>query len=321
MDNSSDSKAPSAWRELAIPLAPGPLSPLLRLAHVSGTPTHASHNAQVRTILDFELVLLLSGSGWIWSDDQGGSVAMWPGDVAFLPPHYRHGWGNEVGWHIAVHFDLHADVKLAARENLKTTPKVVKPRPLDFVPRFTLTVPAPAGATPERLTFPLITTVRNPGLWREKLEPLTLLYSRRVHGSLHAQLLFAEVMGWALRTLAEDAQHAAGAPEPEHPRILSLLRELETNPVARPSVSELASRAHMGLTAFREAFHRATGRSPRTYMEERRVERAARRLIESDRKIIEIAEAEGFDDPYHFSRVFKRVMGSSPRAYRRTSQG
>jgi len=90
-----------------------------------------------------------------------------------------------------------------------------------------------------------------------KTRALTLLYSRRVENSLDGQLLFAETLGWALRTLAEDAQAAAGAPEPAHPRILALLREFETDPVARPSVSELAARAHMGLTAFREAFHRA----------------------------------------------------------------
>ena len=308
------------WHEQSIPLPAGPLSPWLRLAHVAGSGRPGSHEASVRTILDFEIVLLTSGSGWVWSDDHGGSVAMKPGDVAFFPPHYRHGWGHETGWHIAVHFDLHANPKLFARENLKSTPKVVKPNPLDFIPRFALTLPGTSG-TLEKLIFPLVTTVRAPGLWREKLEPLTLLYSRRVENSLDGQLLFAETLGWALRTLAEDAQAAAGAPEPAHPRILALLREFETDPVARPSVSELAARAHMGLTAFREAFHRATGRSPRTYMEERRVERAARQLIESNRKIVEIAETEGFDDPYHFSRVFKRVMGASPRAYRRKSRG
>ena len=72
----------------------------------------------------------------------------------------------------------------------------------------------------------------------------------------------------------------------------------------------------MGETAFRAAFRRVTGRSPRAYIEARRIEHAARALIDTDRSVTQIAAAEGYDDPYHFSRVFKRVTSQSPRAYR-----
>jgi AraC-like DNA-binding protein len=72
----------------------------------------------------------------------------------------------------------------------------------------------------------------------------------------------------------------------------------------------------MGITAFRAAFEQTMGRPPHKYFEERRIERAARALVETDHKIVKVAEAEGYDDPYHFSRVFVRVMGVSPRAYR-----
>ncbi|HYF51094.1 MAG TPA: helix-turn-helix transcriptional regulator, partial [Planctomycetota bacterium] len=146
-------------------------------------------------------------------------------------------------------------------------------------------------------------------------------WMRRAHLTLSAQLLFHETIGWALRTLSEDAAYAGlRVPDDADPRILNLLRELENGPPERPSVDELARRAHMGLTAFRDAFQKATGRPPRQYLEERRIERAARALVETNRKLYEIAEAEGYDDPYHFSRIFRRVMGVSPRQYRRSSQ-
>jgi AraC family transcriptional regulator of arabinose operon len=50
------------------------------------------------------------------------------------------------------------------------------------------------------------------------------------------------------------------------------------------------------------------GRPPGRYLEERRIERAARALVETNLKILRIADAEGYSDPYHFSRVFRRLM-------------
>ena len=72
--------------------------------------------------------------------------------------------------------------------------------------------------------------------------------------------------------------------------------------------------------AAREAFRRATGSNPRVALEERRIEQAALALLETDRRVWEIARAAGYDDPYHFSRVFKRVVGFSPRAYRQRAR-
>ena len=324
MDISPELTTGAAHQLIPFSIPNRPLSPWLRIAHVAGTvnPRYVSHNANVRTILDYELVLQLSGGTWIWSEPHGGSVDITTGEVAFIPPGYAHGWANEPGQHIAIHFDFHANPKLQTRDNLNVSSKLVVRKPLTFVPTFNMQLPAgwngdATGGVP--ITIPLVTRLRAPALWREKFEPLTLLYSRRAHRTFSAQLLTAETLGWAVRTLIDDVRHASGpgqAARESDTHILTLLRELETAPADRAPVSELAQRAHMGLTAFRDAFHRVTGRSPRDYIEERRVDRAARRLIETDRPVLEIAESEGFDDPYHFSRVFKRVTALSPRAYR-----
>jgi AraC-like DNA-binding protein len=39
-------------------------------------------------------------------------------------------------------------------------------------------------------------------------------------------------------------------------------------------------------------------------------------LIRSDRSILEIGKEIGWDDQFHFSRMFKRRCGISPASYR-----
>lgn len=307
-------------------LPPRPLAPWLRLAHVAvARPESASHRARLRHILDYELVFQVEGHSWIWSGPHGGSADVPAGGVAFIPPGYTHGWASEPGAHIAVHFDFHAKPGLAAFRNLRHGTEDVVRKPLEFVPRFLLHMGKPGGEPP--LGIGLVTQVRQPDRWRARLEPLVRLYQRRAYAELHARLLIAETLCWAVRTLAEEHKGATRADQgsPVDSRILTLLDELDAptaeNVPERPGIETLAWRAGMGLTAFREAFQRATGQSPRTYLEARRIESAARALAESDRKIHEIAAAHGYDDPYHFSRAFKRVTGRSPRAYRAGSRG
>jgi AraC-like DNA-binding protein len=293
-----------------------PLSYWLRLAHVSRIGAHyAAHSGRMRVIDDFEIVFQFEGSSWIYAEGEGGSIDVNSGDVAFIPPGFVHTWASEPGAHIAVHFDFHARPQLEALKNIRALDRVVRRAPIEHVPRFALQM----DGDDAEMILPLVTTLRAPALWREKLDPLVQLWLRRAHLTAPAQMLSAETISWAVRTIAADAAHAgmgAGKTDAD-PRILALLRELDASALARPSIDELAQRVHMGITAFRDAFHKATGRGPRQYIEERRVERASRALIETDRAVFEIAEAEGYDDPYHFSRIFRRVTGLSPRQYRK----
>jgi len=61
------------------------------------------------------------------------------------------------------------------------------------------------------------------------------------------------------------------------------------------------------------------GMSLTGYLHARRIHKARALLTEGNHSISEVARAVGFDDPYYFSRIFRRFEGVSPSAYRMAS--
>jgi AraC family transcriptional regulator, arabinose operon regulatory protein len=58
------------------------------------------------------------------------------------------------------------------------------------------------------------------------------------------------------------------------------------------------------------------GTSPMQYLRTVRVEAAKRLLVTIETPVGEVAAQVGFEDPLYFSRVFRKVTGKSPTAYR-----
>lgn len=81
-------------------------------------------------------------------------------------------------------------------------------------------------------------------------------------------------------------------------------------------LSELAARSHLSVNQFLRVFRKATGFSPIAYQIRLRVLRAAALLRERSYRVTEAAFAVGFNDSNYFSKQFRKVMGTSPRAYR-----
>jgi AraC family transcriptional regulator len=67
---------------------------------------------------------------------------------------------------------------------------------------------------------------------------------------------------------------------------------------------------------FAHAFRQATGVAPHRYVLERRVERAKELLRKSDMPITEIADRVGCSSHSHFSVLFHRITGLTPRQFR-----
>ncbi|MBC8083037.1 MAG: helix-turn-helix transcriptional regulator, partial [Hymenobacter sp.] len=64
-------------------------------------------------------------------------------------------------------------------------------------------------------------------------------------------------------------------------------------------------------------FKRVTGRTPGEYLRHRKIARVCDLLAKPGLSTEEIAFQVGFADASHLSRVFKKVMGQAPAAYRK----
>ena len=79
----------------------------------------------------------------------------------------------------------------------------------------------------------------------------------------------------------------------------------------------LARQAGMSVEAFIRWFKARTGRTPAAFVAERRIREACRLLAFAEDSVEQVAEAAGFANRHHFSRVFKRYAGCGPAAFRR----
>lgn len=83
---------------------------------------------------------------------------------------------------------------------------------------------------------------------------------------------------------------------------------------AKISLETLASIASLTPNAYCRSFKRATGLSPIDYLNRIRIEDAKKQL-ERNRPVKEIAESIGFKNQYYFSRLFKKAVGIPPAVY------
>ncbi|ROM55150.1 hypothetical protein BK648_06530 [Pseudomonas poae] len=82
------------------------------------------------------------------------------------------------------------------------------------------------------------------------------------------------------------------------------------------TLDELARRAGLSRTALAERFRKTMGDTPLNHLRTLRMQQAVQLLTETDRPLEAVATAIGYQDAFSFSKVFKRSVGLSPKAFR-----
>lgn len=83
------------------------------------------------------------------------------------------------------------------------------------------------------------------------------------------------------------------------------------------SIDVLAEKCGLSLGAFHRRFRETYLCTPHTYLRQIRVRMSCHALVFSGRSIAAVAAESGFSDQSHFTKEFRRIMGETPRSYRR----
>lgn len=82
------------------------------------------------------------------------------------------------------------------------------------------------------------------------------------------------------------------------------------------TLEKVAKVVHMCPKYFSSYFKKSTGKTFKSYINERRVKRAKRLLDISDMSILDVSLSVGFKSQSYFSKVFRQVTGMTPHNYR-----
>lgn len=91
---------------------------------------------------------------------------------------------------------------------------------------------------------------------------------------------------------------------------------MESNFMFNLSIAEYARLAQRSISTFKRDFQETYKTSPGRWLTGKRLEYAKLLLETSQKTINEVASESGFENPSHFSRVFKETYLSSPIQYR-----
>lgn len=99
--------------------------------------------------------------------------------------------------------------------------------------------------------------------------------------------------------------------------IFQAIEFIEANLQQPIAVADIAEAASYSLYHFCRMFNQLTHHTPYDYLIRRRLSQSAHELVETGKKIIEIALDYQFNNPETYSRAFKRLFGLQPYQWRK----
>ena len=238
-----------------------------------------------------ECILIFCTKGKGWTEIDGRRFAVAAGDVIFIPANKPHAYGADDDDPWSIHWAHFAGTAAASYASLLP------------IHEYVLSIPSADAQEIARL-FRESYRLASTGL----TERTVLLVShtlRYVLGRLFFQT--GKSLRGGSRAIAHD--------------LTKSIEFMRANVARSLTLQELSRHTGLSPTRFSAIFREQTGSSPVDHHIRLRMQAACHYLDTTALSVKEVAAKLGYDDPYYFSRIFQKILGSSPLAYRRSVKG
>lgn len=126
-----------------------------------------------------------------------------------------------------------------------------------------------------------------------------------------------------LSILIKDSREESGNTKPaectmKEEYIQQAIRYIQLHYAESMTVTSIAEYIGLDRSYFSKLFKYSIGRSPYEFLLKYRMDKAIRLLTHTSATVRQVALSVGYENPLHFTRLFKKHMGLPPAQYRRT---
>ncbi len=271
--------------ELTKQIAVHPLCESLYITDMGYYPTAALHTRERREgSAQHILIYCVKGEGWYSLGDQKYTVK--PNQVFILPAQQAHRYGTDDAnpWTI---YWLHFTGSRAQYF-------------LDYLQRGTGRSPITVSPQPERFE-----------LFEDILSHVEMSYNMD-------NIVYANSsLGRFLATFNSAVYNPNASNPVEQDAVSRTIDHMKENLCGSFKLEDLAAVAGMSVSHYSAVFREKVQSSPINFFTFLKIQEACRLLEDTQLRIKDVAYRIGYNDPYHFSRVFANVMGTSPRNFRK----
>lgn len=262
-----------------------PYAESLLITHIGHFPKTNYHFVErPRGIPEHILILNLSGEGWIRME--GRLWTIHPHSIVFIPANTPHAYGADesVPWNIYwMHLcGFQADAFLTWKQSIMPEPVVILSSVECIIELFETALRYSIAVYDDATLARLVAL---------------------------ANQILAEIV-----LVREVSEHRAKKVEG---RIIRTIRFMQESLNQDLALEDLARKATLSVPHFCALFKAHTGTTPLRFFTRLRLQRACELMEDSNMNVKMVAEKMGFADPFYFGRVFKKIMGITPAAYRK----
>ena len=235
------------------------------------------------------LIFCTNGKGWTEIDGRRFTVAA--GEVLFIPANKLHAYGADDHDPWSIHWAHFAGTAVASYASLLPAHQYV------------LSIPS-ANAKEIARMFRESYRLASTGLTERTL------------------LLVSHILKYVLGLLFfQTGRNLSGSSRVNAHDLAKSIEFMLANVARSLTLKELSRHAGLSPTRYSALFREQTGSSPVKHHIRLRMQAACHYLDTTALSVKEVAAKLGYDDPYYFSRIFQKILGCSPLAYRRSVKG